>query len=267
MSTLRVARRSRFTTIDQRTVNDARLSFRARGVLVWLLDKPDDWRCNADQIAAAGSEGREAVRSALRELEKHGYLRRDRHQDAEGHWVTTTTVYETPTEAQEPVVGYPAAGAPDLGQPDPGSLGADTKTVTKDYEPKTMTKEHTTPAADLTLIPPTVAPSARVVEDETFEKFWSAYPQKVDKPAARRAWRKAMKRGDTVDQIRSGFKLWSAHWAAGGMIPYPATWLNGERYKNEPPVVTAAGKVAKDHSNLAAALTAARVAPGASVAP
>ncbi len=38
MSTFRIARRRKFTTIAQETVNDERLSFRARGILLWLLD-------------------------------------------------------------------------------------------------------------------------------------------------------------------------------------------------------------------------------------
>jgi hypothetical protein len=97
VATIRVAGRKRFTTVDQETVNDDRLSFRARGILLWLLDKPDDWSTDSERIAEAGAEGRDAVRAALNELQRVGYLEREKKQNEAGHWVTTWLVKETPT--------------------------------------------------------------------------------------------------------------------------------------------------------------------------
>jgi hypothetical protein len=110
MSIVRVARRARYSTIDQRTIRDDRLSFRARGILAWLLDKPDDWTVKADVIADAGQEGRDAVRGALKELETLGYLRREKTHDAEsGRWVHVSVIYERPEDA-DPEGGSPATG-------------------------------------------------------------------------------------------------------------------------------------------------------------
>jgi len=104
MATIRVARRDRWTTIAQATVNDETLSYRARGVLVWLLDKPDDWRTDSQLIADAGKEGRDAIRAALTELDRAGYLERERKQNEAGQWVTTWLVRERPkTENQASV--------------------------------------------------------------------------------------------------------------------------------------------------------------------
>jgi hypothetical protein len=96
MTTIRVAKRERFTTVTRATVNDKRLSFRARGVLFWLLDKPNDWSVDAEAIARHGKEGREAVRTALRELEKAGYLVRLKTRDENGQFRTDCWVYERP---------------------------------------------------------------------------------------------------------------------------------------------------------------------------
>jgi len=96
VSTIRVAKRKRFAMVARETANDARLSFRARGVLLWLLDKPDDWQTDAARIAQEGPEGREAIRTALNELAKFGYLHREKKHDQAGQWFTTWTVYETP---------------------------------------------------------------------------------------------------------------------------------------------------------------------------
>jgi hypothetical protein len=100
VTTIRVATRKRFTQIERETANDTRLSFRARGVLLWLLDKPDDWRTSSDAIARHGKEGRDAVRAALTELEDAGYLLREKIRGEHGQWVTVVTVYESSTKPQ-----------------------------------------------------------------------------------------------------------------------------------------------------------------------
>lgn len=97
VTTLRVATRARYTTVDRRSINHDTLSFRARGVLVWLLDKPDGWHVNADRIAEHGKEGRDAIRAALTELEVAGYLVRNRSRGDGGRWTTEHVLYEHPS--------------------------------------------------------------------------------------------------------------------------------------------------------------------------
>ena len=68
-----------------------------------------------------------------------------------------------------------------------------------------------------------------------FEKFWTAYPKKVDKPASARAWRKVMK-PEEADAILARIELNKiGEWAGKEKryIPNPATWLNGRRWTDE----------------------------------
>lgn len=108
--------RDRWVVIDQAVIRNPRLSHRARGVLVLLLSMPDDWHVNSEWIAMHGSEGRDAVRAALAELEAVGHIVRHKSQDAHGRWTTRSVVYEQPvdrggdntrTEAGKPGVGKP----------------------------------------------------------------------------------------------------------------------------------------------------------------
>src|SRR5262245_974563 len=108
MSIYRSPRRQHWTVVDQQVINDDRLSFRARGILLWLLDKPDNWSCRSEAIIDAGKEGRDAVRSALQELLEAGYLQRQRVQDEKGHWSTVTEVLEAPMPGN-PSFGEPGA--------------------------------------------------------------------------------------------------------------------------------------------------------------
>jgi hypothetical protein len=101
MSTVRVAQRRNFTRIDARTLADSRLSYRARGVLAFLLSKPDHWEFTAESVADAGPEGRDAIRSVFKELETHGYLVRRRWREG-GRFVTEALLYEHPDDAPKP---------------------------------------------------------------------------------------------------------------------------------------------------------------------
>lgn len=169
MSTIRVRRRSRFTTIHRDTINDDQLSFRARGVLVWLLDKPDDWSCSSEQIARSGGEGRDAIRSALAELESAGYLQRARVRGPSGRWVTETVVYERP----EPVHhdGFPGVGEPGVGGPGVGFPGALTKTVTDGLLPNAV------PPSGAPSPLPDSAPSGTVAFPETGASLSAEKPE------------------------------------------------------------------------------------------
>lgn len=85
-----------YTVLANTTLRDQRLSWKARGLLAYLLSLPDNWRTNSAHLTRMAPDGRASVLSGLRELDDHGYLRRQRKQDAAGRWSTTVTVYDTP---------------------------------------------------------------------------------------------------------------------------------------------------------------------------
>ncbi|MGI3199625.1 hypothetical protein ACRJ4W_15340 [Streptomyces sp. GLT-R25] len=74
--------------------------------------------------------------------------------------------------------------------------------------------------------------------DTGFDEFWAAYPRKVAKGTARGAWVKALKRGVSAQHIIAAATRAAAQWRAAHtelrFVPHPATWLNSERYDDEP---------------------------------
>ena len=70
-----------------------------------------------------------------------------------------------------------------------------------------------------------------------FDLFWSAYPKKVAKQDAMKAWLKLKPDGELVGKIMDGIARWksSEDWTRenGRYIPHAATWLNGKRWEDE----------------------------------
>lgn len=79
---------------------------------------------------------------------------------------------------------------------------------------------------------------ASIFIDATFAEFWSAYPNKVGKRDARGSYDRALKRisgPDPPSVILAGVARaqTSRKWL-DGIIPNPATWLNQDRWEDEP---------------------------------
>lgn len=75
--------------------------------------------------------------------------------------------------------------------------------------------------------------------DRLFDAFWSAYPKKADKKAARRAWGKIRNLMKIYPGIMAALERQkeSPGWTKDGgqFIPNPSTWINGERWMDEAP--------------------------------
>lgn len=110
--------RENFQILPNATARDRRLSFRARGLLVMMLSYPPDWRFDRDWLARqTDGEGSTAVRAALQELEKVGYLVRRRTR-VKGQFTWDFILYRTPPEtAGHSIGGKPADGIPADGFP------------------------------------------------------------------------------------------------------------------------------------------------------
>jgi hypothetical protein len=80
-------------------LDDTRLSWRAKGILTYLVGHGDGWECSEQDLMAHATEGRDATRAALRELKQYGYFRKFAVRDDGGRvqeW--KTAVVEVPKD-------------------------------------------------------------------------------------------------------------------------------------------------------------------------
>ena len=99
MSTIvRVAHgRDPYVVIDRRPLEDERLGWAPRGLLAYLLAKPDDWDLRIEDLKRRGDLGRDGLYRILKELEHYGYLEREIQRNARGRVTKVVyTVFEVP---------------------------------------------------------------------------------------------------------------------------------------------------------------------------
>jgi len=80
---IRIRKNTNYTHISNVPANDANLSWEARGVLYYLLTKPDEWECRNQDLINKGSAGSDKIERILDELQENGYLTRPQAKSVE----------------------------------------------------------------------------------------------------------------------------------------------------------------------------------------
>ncbi len=121
---------SNFYLLDKSISEDKRLSWAARGLLVYLLGKPDNWQVSVKALmnetaGSAKKTGRDGVYALLNELIDAGYVRRTQGNGAGGFKGTDYLVSESPlpenTETVEPLPAEPLPESPYTAEPYPSN--------------------------------------------------------------------------------------------------------------------------------------------------
>lgn len=73
-----------YVIINKSFLEDNRLSYKAKGILAYLLSKPDDWKVYIKDIINSGKDGKDSVRSGIMELEKYGYIVKSQIRTVDG---------------------------------------------------------------------------------------------------------------------------------------------------------------------------------------
>ena len=240
-----------YMIIDKSGLEDWRLSFRARGMLAYLLTKPDNWEVSMRDLARQSqSDSRQALTRTMQELEHYGYARRvlvrDRHGKLHGY---QTFIYEKPLDHgahdlqpndQSPTAGNTTFGQANFGPPNVGTLEHN-----KDLNPNKDLKKERTERKENPPPPPLEGGAAgssffdslasrrnHTDYSPAFDAWWEAYPahRRIHKKACWRHWlSKGLEaRSDAVMANTAALKR-TRQWQEG-KIPNSTTYLNQERY-------------------------------------
>lgn len=101
MAVFRVERTRDYTVMSNCHLRDKRLSLKAKGLLSQMLSLPEDWDYTLSGLSSINRESKDAIRSAVNELEQAGYIRRHQTTDARGKFSGNEyIIYERPAETE-----------------------------------------------------------------------------------------------------------------------------------------------------------------------
>ena len=240
---IRSGRTHGYTVLTNTVLKDKRLRLQTKGLFAIMTSFPEGWSYSVAGLCTVTGAGKAAVKSCLDELQEAGYLRRSQEHRQDGTFGTAVYIlYDEPpdlplTENQSTVENtrdLPLADHPSTDKPPTGEPPADDQ---PQYNKQVLNK-HKSPYS-----PPEDGGDGL----DLFDRFWAAYPKKVGKQAARKAWKKLKLDRRTMQVMSDALSLHKASWKwakeGGAYIPDPATWLNGRRWEDDPTAYPPAGAV------------------------
>lgn len=110
---IRVRKTKNYASIDNAAIEDDLISWKARGILCYLLSRPDCWQVRMCELEKRSKrDGRESVRSGIQELMRAGYIRREKRRGTDGKIIEWT--YEVREKPSVPQAGIPTVGNPSI---------------------------------------------------------------------------------------------------------------------------------------------------------
>ena len=191
-----------FVMIDRRPIDNAALSFKAKGILTYLMSRPDGWEVSVKDLFNHATDGEDAIRSGLAELRKAGHMKYVQERVKGRITGMVIEVYEVPLtspHADFPDVEKPHVEKPDVENPTQViSTLSSTESSSKEREPALSQKD---------FYGMTAKDAQQVLELQRFRdatgtwpgvgQWWMIY-QRMNADAL------------TVEQVRNIFEQWCA---------------------------------------------------------
>ena len=127
MAVFRINKTRDYTVMSNHHLRNTALSLKAKGLLSLMLSLPDNWDYTTKGLAAICKDGIDSICSTVNELERHGYIIRERTRNEKGQLKEIEyTILEQPKtvlpeqekpKRENPVLENPILGKPEQGQP------------------------------------------------------------------------------------------------------------------------------------------------------
>lgn len=112
MARIRKLAQTNYTVIDNKIIRDESLSWKAKGVFAYLWSMPDDWEFYETEVMTHARDGRDSLRSAIKELQDAHYMRRTRSRNEKGQVKTSDWELSDKPMLEKPTQGKPTQDNP-----------------------------------------------------------------------------------------------------------------------------------------------------------
>lgn len=96
MAVFKIEKTNNYTVMSNYHLKDKNLTYKAKGLLSFMLSLPDDWDYSTNGLVAISKEGRDGIRAILKELQEHHYLKIEKVRDKKGCFEYNYLIYEIP---------------------------------------------------------------------------------------------------------------------------------------------------------------------------
>ena len=207
MAVFRVERTQNYTVMSNYHLRDKRLSLKAKGLLSQMLSLPEDGDYTLTGLAKIYQEGKDAIRAAVVELERAGYIYRCQTVDKAGKFSSNEYIIRerpVPVPPAGPSSALPSSENPTTEKPmtEKPSSGNPTQ-LNKDPSSKDLSNTPLPPTGGGVKAPKSKLRRKRAAKSEPtwrpdkFAGFWLAYPRDEDRAKAVEQWDALP--GDQVD--------------------------------------------------------------------
>lgn len=117
MPVIRIDKTRDYTVMSNHHFRNRNLSLKAKGVMSLMLSLPEGWDYTVAGLATLSKDGLDSVRSALKELEREGYLKMERERDEKGKLRKASYVLSEIPIVENPILENPRLENPILEKP------------------------------------------------------------------------------------------------------------------------------------------------------
>ncbi len=142
MAVFRVERNTGYTVMSNHHLRNKELTLKAKGLLSQMLSLPEDWDYTLAGLSYINRESIDAIRTAIWELKKAGYITRRQGRDDKGKMTAIEyTIYEQP-QLEKPILENPTTDKPILENPTSGNPTSENPTqINKDISKTDLPKK------------------------------------------------------------------------------------------------------------------------------
>lgn len=236
-SIIRIEQRRDFTVLQNEMLRDRRLCLKTKGLFAVMLSRPGNWQFSVSGLSAYTGAGRDAIRSALKELREAGYLTMEKQSHGErGKFAGSVYILHEESvqpEKAAPWPDYPSTADPTTGEP----ASENPPQINTDLNKDCLNKPPKAPQGGQAASRRRRDKSVPVWKPERFEAFWALYPRREDRVGAVREWDRLKPDGALLAAMGRALRAQMAGelWRRGIGIPYACRWLKNRRWEDAPP--------------------------------
>lgn len=204
---IRIKKDKNFSIVYNEVFQRKDVSWKAKGIMAYLLTLPDDWKVHSSEISSHSSDGKAAFQSGWNELKKLGYVYQEKLIDND-----TKKIIGWQTTVQESVKNQNPKNQKlenqKLENQNLDFQNLENRPILNTN--KLKTNELNTNKENMTIAEQSPSHSTTKKDElkADFEKLWKLYPNKKGKKVAYTAYKSAIKDGTTNRQIQDGIQAY-----------------------------------------------------------